>query len=165
MLALTEDGIHDLVWSDDLLDEWERVIVREQHRSPDAAAAIAATIRQFFADTRIPVESYRGLIAQVDGPHPDDNAHMEAAGAGQAESLVTWNVKDFDCDFITKHAIRIMDPDEYLCALYEELPDEMGLGLRSRCFLYHNSRNSLLQQQRPISRFGCLAGVPYKINP
>jgi hypothetical protein len=29
MLALTKDGIHDVIWSDNLLDEWERVIVRE----------------------------------------------------------------------------------------------------------------------------------------
>jgi excisionase family DNA binding protein len=99
MLALTEDGIHDVMWSDDLLDEWERVIVRERHRSPDAAAAISATIRQFFADTRIPVESYRGLVPETDGPDPDDNAHMAAAVAGQVESLVTWNGKDFDCGF------------------------------------------------------------------
>ena len=125
MLALTEDGIHDVMWSDDLLDEWERVIVRERHRSPDAAAAITATIRQFFADTRIPVESYRGLVAEADGPDPDDNAHMAAAVAGQVESLVTWNDNDFDCGFTRKHAIRIVDPDEYLCALYEEFPDEV----------------------------------------
>jgi predicted nucleic acid-binding protein len=125
MLALTEDGIHDVMWSDDLLDEWERVIVRERRRSPDAAAAIAATIRQFFADTRIPVESYRGLIAEVDGPDPDDNAHMAAAVAGQAGSLVTWNARDFDCGFIRKHAIKVMDPDEYLCALYDEFPGEV----------------------------------------
>lgn len=102
-----------------------RVIVRERRRSPDAAAAITATIRQFFADTRIPVESYRGLIAEVDGPDPDDNAHMAAAVAGQAGWLVTWNAKDFDCGFTRKHAIKIMDPDEYLCALYEDLPDEV----------------------------------------
>jgi excisionase family DNA binding protein len=70
MLALTEDGIHDVMWSDDLLDEWERVIVRERHRSPDAAAAITATIRQFFADTRIPAQSYQGLVAEADGPTP-----------------------------------------------------------------------------------------------
>jgi predicted nucleic acid-binding protein len=125
MLALTEDGIHDVMWSDDLLDEWERVIVRERHRSPDAAAAISATIRQFFADTRIPVESYQGLVAEADGPDPDDNAHMAAAVAGQVESLVTWNIKDFDCGFTRKHAIRIVDPNEYLCALYEEFPDEV----------------------------------------
>ena len=30
MLALTEDGIHAVIWSDDLLDEWERVIVRNR---------------------------------------------------------------------------------------------------------------------------------------
>jgi excisionase family DNA binding protein len=84
MLALTEDGIHDVMWSDDLLDEWERVIVREHRRSPDAAAAITATIRQFFADTRIPAESYRELVAEADGPDPDDNVHMAAAVAGQA---------------------------------------------------------------------------------
>jgi hypothetical protein len=94
------------------------VIVRERHCSPDAAAVITATIRQFFADTRIPAESYRGLIAEVDGPDPDDSAHMSAGVAGQAGSLVTWNAKDFDCGFIRKHAIKIMNPDEYLCSLY-----------------------------------------------
>ena len=65
------------------------------------------------------------MIAEVDGPHPDDNAHMAAAVAGPAESLVTWNAKDFDCGFIRKQAIKIMDPDEYLCGLYEEFPDEV----------------------------------------
>jgi predicted nucleic acid-binding protein len=102
--------------SHDLLAEWERVIVRERHRSPDAAAAITATIRQFFADTRIPAESYRGLVAEVDGPDPDDNAHLAAAVAGQVELLVTWNGKDFECGFSRKHAIKIVDPDHYLRA-------------------------------------------------
>ena len=91
MLALSEDAIHDVMWTDDLLDEWERVLVRERQRSPDAAAAITATIREFFADTRIPSENYRSLIAEVDGPDPDDNAHMAAAVSGQVETLVTWN--------------------------------------------------------------------------
>jgi hypothetical protein len=62
MLALSEDSIHDVMWTDDLLDERERVIVREHRRSPDAAAAITATIREFFADTRITAENYRTLI-------------------------------------------------------------------------------------------------------
>ena len=75
------------MWSDNPLDEWERVIIRERHRSPDAAAATTATTPQFFADTRIAAESYRGLVAEVAGPDPDDNAHMAAAVAGQVESL------------------------------------------------------------------------------
>ena len=125
MLALTEDGIHDVAWTDDLLDEWERVIVRERRRSPDAAAAITATIREFFADTQTPAESYRSLIAEVDGPDPDDNAHMAAAVAGQVETLVTWDDKDFNCDFIKKHAVTVVNPDVYLCSLYNEFPAEI----------------------------------------
>jgi hypothetical protein len=94
------------MWSDDLPDEWEHVIVRELHRSPDSAAAITATIRQFFADARIPVESYRGLVAEVGGPAPDDIVHIAAAVAGQVESLVTWNVQDFDCEFTAQYDRR-----------------------------------------------------------
>jgi predicted nucleic acid-binding protein len=125
MLALSEDAIHDVMWTDDLLDEWERVIVRERQRSPDAAAAITATIREFFADTRIPAESYQSLVAEVDGPDPDDKAHMAAAVSGQVEALVTWNEKDFNCDFMKNHAVAVVNPDAYLCSLYEEFPAEV----------------------------------------
>jgi hypothetical protein len=72
-----------------------------------------------------PAESYQGLLAEVDGPDPDDNTHIAAAVAGQVEVLVTWNKKDFDCGFTRKHTIRIVDPDEYLCLLNEEFPEEL----------------------------------------
>ena len=40
LLALSEDGVHTVVWTDALLDEWERVIVDEQRcrRSRNPAA-------------------------------------------------------------------------------------------------------------------------------
>src|SRR6266566_178543 len=120
MLALSEDGIHDVMWTDDLLDEWERVIVRRGRRSPDAAAAITTAIREFFSDTQIPAESYRNLIAEA-----DDNVHMAAAVAGQVETLVTWNDEDFDCDFMKNHAVTVVNPDVYLCSLYREFPTEV----------------------------------------
>jgi excisionase family DNA binding protein len=46
MLALTEDGIHDVMWSDDLLDEWERVIVRERPRRASGRGPLAAVRRR-----------------------------------------------------------------------------------------------------------------------
>ena len=61
----------------------------------------------------------------MDGPDPDDNAHIAAAVAAQVEVLVTWNDKHFNCGFSRRNTLRIMNPDEYLCALYEELPDEV----------------------------------------
>lgn len=67
MLALTEDAIHEVIWSERLLGEWERVIVREHQRSPDAAAAIAETVREFFAESRVDEASYTGLLTAKRG--------------------------------------------------------------------------------------------------
>lgn len=53
MLSMAEDFHHDILWTDFLLDEWERVIVREKRRTPDQAGAITAAIRQTFPDGRI----------------------------------------------------------------------------------------------------------------
>jgi hypothetical protein len=56
-------AFQDVMWSDDLLDERERVIVRERHRSPDAAAAITATIRQLVnALDRAGVNEFASLV-------------------------------------------------------------------------------------------------------
>lgn len=45
LLALSDDGLHELIWTDALLDEWEDVIAREQKRTKKTAAAISAAIR------------------------------------------------------------------------------------------------------------------------
>jgi hypothetical protein len=51
---LAEDYVIDLVLTDRLLDEWECVIVREQHRTPAAAKKIADLIRTGFPESVVP---------------------------------------------------------------------------------------------------------------
>ncbi|MER6316640.1 hypothetical protein ABT237_23180 [Streptomyces sp. NPDC001581] len=58
MLALTEDSVHEIVWSERLLAEWERVVVREGRRSAESAAAVAQAIRRVFAECEIPAAAY-----------------------------------------------------------------------------------------------------------
>jgi hypothetical protein len=54
MLALTEDGVHEVMCSEALLAGWERVIVREQWRSAASAASVTAAIREFFPEQEVP---------------------------------------------------------------------------------------------------------------
>jgi PIN domain len=82
MLALTEDGIHEVVWTEALLAEWERVIVREQKRTVESASKITSNIREFFREGRIAEQDYIHLIASMPGSDPDDRRHMAAAVAG-----------------------------------------------------------------------------------
>lgn len=54
VLALTEDGVHDILWTHALLNEWERVIVRSGRRSATSAAAVTAAVRSSFPSARSP---------------------------------------------------------------------------------------------------------------
>ncbi|GII80890.1 PIN domain-containing protein [Sphaerisporangium rufum] len=126
MLTLTEDAVHTLVWSDRLLEEWERVIVRAGHRSALAAAGITAEIRRVFADTRVAEVDYKYVLDEVDGPDLDDHHHMAAAIAGRVRYLVTWNRTDFPESTMGSYQITVTDPDSYLCRLREEHPDELA---------------------------------------
>jgi predicted nucleic acid-binding protein len=124
-LTLTEDGIHQVLWTDELLNEWERVIVREHHRSVETAASVTAAIREFFADCRIDREQYADLIAQMPGGDPDDHPHMAAAVAACVDELVTANLSDFPAGPLSQRGVRVVEPDTYLVELLDELPDEV----------------------------------------
>ena len=125
MLALTEDSVHEVLWTRALLAEWERVIVREQRRSAASAAAITAAIREYFADSEVPERAYAHLIRQMPGNDSDDRVHMAAAIAGGAEVIVTWNQADFPAEALTAHGVAVRTPDEYLCELLHAWPDEV----------------------------------------
>lgn len=130
MLALSQDRIHTLLWSERLLAEWERVIVREQHRSPQAAAAITAAIREYFPDNGVTEADYKPLLAELEGPDPDDLHHAAAAAAGRATTLITWNLADFPAATLGPLGITATDPDSYLCSLLERDPAEVTATLR-----------------------------------
>ena len=80
MLALTEDGVHEVLWTDALLDEWERVIVRQQRRSPNSAANITRAIRDYFVDSQVPVSSYAHLVDDMPSADLDDPAPHSGGG-------------------------------------------------------------------------------------
>ncbi len=126
MLALTEDSVHEIVWSERLLAEWERVIGREGRRSAESAAAVTQAVRRFFADCEIPAAAYEHLVDEMPGDDPDDRHHAAAAVAARADALITWNLADFPAGDLAERGVRVIDPDSYLCGLYGELPHEVA---------------------------------------
>ncbi len=125
MLTLAEDGTHDLLWTDALLEEWERVVVAGHKRTAASAAAIAETIRELFPEGRIAERDYANLVDAMPSSDPDDRHHMAAAVAGQADTILTWNRKDFPPADLGRLGILVCDPDEYLVGLLREIPDHV----------------------------------------
>lgn len=125
LLALSEDGVHDVIWTDDLLDEWERVIVREHKRSPESAAQITSAFREFFADSKVERGGYEHLIEEMPGKDHDDHVHMAASVARQPCTILTNNAKDFPAGPLARRGVRVTDPDGYLCEILQEVPGEV----------------------------------------
>ncbi len=121
LLTLAEERIFSWVWTDELIDElideWERVIVREQRRSADSAAAIVRVVRTFFANERLEPSKYLPLMDESLSPDPDDRVHAAACLSGEVDVLVTRNHRDFPLDRLTEAGVAVMSSDAYLVSL------------------------------------------------
>ncbi len=125
LLGMAEDGIHNFIWSNDLLDEWQRVIVENNQRSAKSAASIVAAIREFFDDGEIPTASYAAEVDDMPSADPHDRKHIAAAKVGRATVLLTRNLKHFPAEPLLEMSIRVLDADAYVCEQLVRSPEQM----------------------------------------
>ena len=72
--------------------------------------------------------------------HEGDRHVLAAAVQARASILVTYNLSDFgsvDCD---PHGVEVMDPGNFLAALYFTSPDDFVSSLVGQVAAYDNSR-------------------------
>lgn len=118
LLTLSEDFLFTWVWTDELLDEWEEVIVREGKRTPESAASVAGAVRTHFSGYRIDPAVYRDKITDDLSPDPDDRIHAAAAIYGGADVLLTRNPKHLRTKPVLAAGVKVITSDEFLCALF-----------------------------------------------
>lgn len=93
LLRLAEPpAVFDARWSDDILCEMSRTLVRRFARTPAKARYREAERRKVFPHAL--VHGYQPLISQM-GNHPKDRHVLAAALACNADYLVTFNLRDF----------------------------------------------------------------------
>ena len=114
ILTLAEDQLFEFVWSEELLDEWERVIVDRGKRTKESARSVASTVRESFKDGRIDPKGYLDK-EWPELPDIDDRVHGAAATEG-ANVLLTRNLDDFPQHMLP--TLKITTSDEYLTSLF-----------------------------------------------
>ena len=122
-LRLADLHVHELIWSADLLDEVERVLIEDKGLSPASASYFCECIRTAFPEGEIAKVDYAGLIGSRSGPDPDDHVHSAAAVAGGATVLLTSDSRGFpnaDLD-----GVHRLDPDTYFLEQLKAFPDEV----------------------------------------
>lgn len=122
LLRVAEAGLVRASMSDDILDELERVLVRDFSVPDELATRLRSAVERTFEDSVIERDRYSDLIGLADLPDEDDEHVLAAARSVGAQAIVTTNLKDFPADKVRRFDVEVVHPDDFLLDLVDLFP-------------------------------------------
>ncbi|MFD4441346.1 PIN domain-containing protein [Nocardia sp. NPDC058519] len=122
MLRLAEADLIQPLWSAEILTELRRNLCSRQKSDELAAAKVdrlISTLTGFFPDSI--VEGYEPLVDRMEN-HPKDRHVLAAALQGNADVLLTFNLKDFEVRPIGDGFPELLHPDAFLLDVLDLAP-------------------------------------------
>ena len=118
LMYLAGNGMFRARWTDQIHDEWQRNVLKN---NPDLDPAKIERTKKLM-NANVPdclVTGYEPLIAGITLPDLDDRHVVAAAIKGQAESIITFNLKDFPASELEALGLSAIHPDEFLSDMFE----------------------------------------------
>lgn len=113
LVRLANTGIVRARWSEQILDEcFRNILDNRPDLKPDALKRTRDLMTQAVADCI--VSGFENLIEGLDLPDPDDRHVLAAAIRAGAQSIITFNLKDFPNDKLAPYNVEAKHPDEFL---------------------------------------------------
>jgi predicted nucleic acid-binding protein len=142
-LALT--GIFRAKWSDDVHEEWISNLLKNR---PDLTWQKLERTRQLMDKATLDavVTDYEDLIPSLSLPDENDRHVLAAAIKGEAQIIVTMNLKDFPSKVLQKYEIEAKHPDDFVFQLIELAPDAVMVAAETH-------RQSLKNPPKSVEEF------------
>lgn len=142
LMRLADDDLYELLWSEQILAEVERNLVKLDV-PPEKAARRVSQMRAAFPHAM--VDGYEDLVdaMRVD---PKDRHVAAAAVRGGAALIVTANLKDFPSDSLAPYGIEPVHPDEFLL-------DQLDLAEQTTVECLQNHRNAYKRPAFTITEY------------
>ncbi|MCY1017978.1 PIN domain-containing protein [Pyxidicoccus sp. MSG2] len=121
LLGGAEAGLIQIYWTEHILDEVQRNLVKELGLTERNAARRVAAMRGAFPEAML--TGYEWLIPVMRN-HPKDRHVLAAAVHIGAQTIVTSNLRDFKAEHLPKH-MRARAPDVFLQNLLSQAPEVM----------------------------------------
>lgn len=118
LLSLAAVGRFRGRWTIDIHTEWTRNVMKNRP-DLDAKRLLSTVEAMNDAVEECLVENYQYLIPTLDLPDAGDRHVLAAAIAGHADSIVTFNLRDFPQSAIQPCGIEALHPDDFLIAQWD----------------------------------------------
>lgn len=116
LLRAADRDMYRVVWSNEILSEVARTLVEVLEKDPERVGHLLAEMVKAFPDAL--VTGYEHLIEAMTVDAGD--RHVAAAAVlGDAQVLVTINLRDFPQASLDRYNIQVQSPDEFLENLFE----------------------------------------------
>ena len=123
LLELATSDLYRAKWSDAVHDEWIRALLRRRPDIPETR--LKRTRRLMDAHVRDAlVAGFEELVSAIQLPDPDDRHVVAAAIQGQADIILTANLKDFPTSALAPQGLAAEHPDNFLAELCRESPNQ-----------------------------------------
>ena len=112
LLRLATTGLFAAKWTDEIHDEWVRNLVGKRPELEQQIKHTRALMDKAVSDCL--VTNYEPLVSGLTLPDPDDRHVLAAAIRCDAQTIVTFNLKDFPEDVLGTYDIEPMHPDVFI---------------------------------------------------
>ncbi|MFD3509074.1 putative toxin-antitoxin system toxin component, PIN family [Nocardia sp. NPDC058666] len=122
MLRLAEADLFQPLWSAEILTELRRNLCNRPAEDELASAKVdrlISTLTGFFSDSI--VDGYEPLVDRMEN-HPKDRHVLAAALQGNADVLLTFNLKDFEVRPVGEGFPELLHPDAFLLDVLDLAP-------------------------------------------
>jgi predicted nucleic acid-binding protein len=153
LLRLAERGAYRPLWSADVLDELRRNLIDNLGLPEEAVMRRLGEMQRSFPDAE--VRGYQPLVGAMTCD-PKDRHVLAAAVRGDAEVLVTFNVRDFPPESVEPYDITLVNPDDFLLDQLDLYPGVTLAALRAQAESYKTPAMSIEELLGHLAA----AGVP-----
>ncbi|WP_258098903.1 PIN domain-containing protein [Marinoscillum pacificum] len=117
LLYLADADLYTPKWSKHIFDEWGSLMECKGNDKLQIQKRINAVRNAFpFAE----VVNYEHLIDQFNEiPDPKDRHVVAAAVRINANLIVTWNLKDFPSEYLSKFGLSVANPDDFIADIID----------------------------------------------
>jgi len=151
LIGAADLGAYKPIWSARILDEWRHAAARLGDKEGGIARTEIALLRAAYPLAEVTPTP----LDDITLPDPDDVHVLAAAVAGQADYLVTKNLRDFPNRVVGRFNVIVSDPDVMLLSLLEEGWDIEGVVQRTVA-----RTEAISGREQPLRALMRRAGLP-----
>lgn len=153
LLHLASAGLYTPKWTALIHQEWIRSLLLNR---PDLTPAQLQRTKDAMngAFPAAEVTQFESLLVMLDLPDPDDRHVLAAAIHGQADLIVTANLKDFPASTLLPHDVAVQHPDAFVVSLLELHPQPALLAFRAQVAALRNPPKTAAQVLDNLRKVG-----------